>query len=68
VDHAGFLPGQPQPQRGQDGGCLFAQRLGMGTGAVDQDDPIVGLCRVPYYADRDVEVLVRALYRAAGAA
>ena len=26
------------------------------------------LCRVPYYADRDVEVLVRALYRAAGAA
>jgi len=41
---------------------------GFGPGPDEPQQMIICLCRVPYYADRDVEVLVRALYRAAGAA
>jgi hypothetical protein len=29
MDGAGFLFGEPQPQRGQDGGCFLAQRLSL---------------------------------------
>jgi hypothetical protein len=45
--HAGFLLSQPQPQRGQDGGCFLAQRLGVGAGAVHHDDPVVGIADQP---------------------
>ena len=41
---------------------------GFGPGPDEPQQMIICLCRVPYYADRDVEVLVRALDRAAGAA
>ena len=39
--------------------CFLAQRLGVGAGAVDHDDEVVGLCRLLDYADWRVNVLVR---------
>jgi hypothetical protein len=32
VDHAGFLLRRPQPQWGQNAGCLFSQCLGVSAG------------------------------------
>jgi hypothetical protein len=43
VGHAGFLLGQPQPQRGQHSGHFGAQRLGVVAAAVDHDDEVVGV-------------------------
>ena len=42
MDHAGFLLGQPQPQRGQDRGDLLAQSLGVLALASHHDDKVVG--------------------------
>jgi hypothetical protein len=55
MDDAGFLFGEPQPQRGQDGGCLLAQRLSVLAGAVHHDDKVIGLCRLRDYADLRAE-------------
>ena len=47
---------------------FFAQGLGVGPGAVHEYHEVVRLCRLPDYADRDVNVLVGELVLAAGAA
>ena len=47
MDGAGFLFGEPQPQRGQDGGCLLAQRLSVLAGAVHHDDKVIGVTDDP---------------------
>src|ERR1022692_3064553 len=47
MDGAGFLFCEPQPQRGQDGGCLLAQRLSVLAGAVHHDDKVIGVTDTP---------------------
>ena len=47
---------------------FFAQGLGVGPGAVHEYHEVVRLCRLPDYANRDVNVLVGELVLAAGAA
>ena len=42
MGHAGFLLGQPQPQRSQDRGDLLAQCLGVVALAGHHDDKVVG--------------------------
>jgi hypothetical protein len=42
--------------------------LGFGLGPGESEQGVVGLCRLPDYADREVSVLVRGLAGAAGAA
>jgi hypothetical protein len=51
----------------QPPGELLLDVLGLLTG-VTLGEHIIGLCRLPYYADRDVNMLVRALHQVARAA
>jgi hypothetical protein len=46
-----FLLRQAQAHRGEDGRHLFPQRFDVLLGPGQQDDEIVGLCRVPDYAE-----------------
>src|SRR5215813_2005381 len=64
----GLGPGEPEPEPGEHGCDLIAQRLGVLPGAFDQHGEVVGLCRFRDYADCDVNVLVRVVVLAADAA
>jgi hypothetical protein len=50
VHDPGLGWGQPQPERCQHGGDVFAEGLHVGLVAVHEDDEVVRLCRAPDYA------------------
>jgi hypothetical protein len=56
-----------QAETGQQARQALQRLLGLAAGPA-QDDQIIGLCRLPDYAERDVKVLVRVLCSGVSAA